>query len=376
MKSILLLGDIGSIHLYNLIKNALCFSGYSITAVSSERDLSDVRTDYLDFYKASGIDLIDGVGLKKVGVRNYMLYYKKVFKSLGHYDVCLVQYVSHYLAPIVYLYRRRFDKIKLTFWGSDVYRVNGLKALMTIPLLKRADNISFITETMRQDFLSRRRSCGFVSPKSCLLDFGNLFFEQIDGIKKSTNKDSYSLLGIQEGKVNITVGYNGRKDMQQAKLCEQILVLPQAISQRIQVLIPAYGISDENKSLIEEAFSTSGVEYKLFSYFMGSEETTNLRAVSDIFLYGQTSDALSNSMLEHLYAGSIMLKGAWLNYETLDEQGVYYENFCSFDDVPGKLEEIIGNLDELKLRASKNHDIIGSFCSWQYWREKWLNFIA
>ena len=371
MRTILLLGDIGSIHLFNLIKNVLVKENASITAVSSVRQIKDVQEDYLSFYYTNNITLIEGASLSEIGVFKYLLHYQRVFESLGTYDLCLIQFVSHFLAPIVFLHKNKFLHIRVSFWGSDVYRVNFLKSLVIRPLLHTADRISFITESMRDTFVKKCKG-GLVINKSYILDFGNLFFNKIEENKNNVLL-AKSRFGVNPNKIIITVGYSGRQEMQQRQLCEELLRLPEDLLSIVFIVVPAVGITEEEKRVIENLLSK--IPHRIYDYFMDAEETALLRSITDVFLYGQTTDALSSAMLEHLFAGSILIKGVWLKYDVLEKKGVFYLDFDSMRNVPSALQTVLYDIESYKSKASFNQSIIASFCSWNFWYSRWHDFI-
>jgi len=86
----------------------------------------------------------------------------------------------------------------------------------------------------------------------------------------------------------------------------------------------------------------------------------------------QKSDQLSGTMQESLFAGSIVITGSWLPYQVLQDEGVYFKSISEFSELPGKLFEIIQNLNKENQKCSRNRSIIHRFSSWEYTINDWL----
>ena len=142
---------------------------------------------------------------------------------------------------------------------------------------------------------------------------------------------------------------------------------------KIQIVLPVWGIPDDEYEKLDNLINQSGISYKLFRDFMGPDMVVKFRVSTDIFIHTQTTDALSSAMMEHLYAGTVVINGKWLNYGMLDEKGVYYLKVDSIEDVDPLLETVIASLDEYKEKTLINHDILRDFSSWEAYREKWLS---
>ena len=100
---------------------------------------------------------------------------------------------------------------------------------------------------------------------------------------------------------------------------------------------------------------------------------SKLRKTTDIFILAQTTDALSNSMLESLYAGAIVINASWLRYSSLKNEGVYYLTFDSFDRMNRVLVNILNNYDQEKENCLINKEKIAKISSWYYLRDNWKN---
>lgn len=371
---LLLFCNPSNIHNYNYIKNVLVRCNYDITIYSYSLPIHGIKQEYIDFYERNRVKIIGGHSISEQGHFKYIIKsFFSIGKITGEFDCAHVQYVSPYIAPIIYFYRKRYKKIVLTYWGSDLLRSNFVFRIMCRPLIRISSWITFITSDMQSTFNKYFHIHN--NQKTELLDFGNMFFDSIDEMKLINGNEHDTLClkyHLNPQKTIITIGYYWRKQMQQRETLETLINSGLFSKEKVQFAIPAYSITHEEKIAIEEYCSKNGYEVSVYDYFMNEEEVSGFRAITDIFINAQTTDAFSSAMTEHLYSGSLVINGSWLKYSVLDEKGVYYLTFDSFESLPYIVCEAIGNMQLVKEKSMKNRDIISSFCSWRFWKEKWL----
>lgn len=368
-KRILIIADFGSIHLYNYARNVLCKCQDSIVGFNIAGPVEDIRPNFMQLYKELGISLYGGIKLKD-GKLKYMKTAFLELSKLGTFDVCHIHFASHYICPSIFILRKNFKKINISFWGSDLYRANALVRLMYRPLITASSAISFITVDMLEYFKKYFNRESILS-KCTLLDFGNLFFQDIDEISTTSNMTPfYERLHLDCNKMTITIGYCWRSQMRQYEAIERII--PVLDKNKIQLAVPAYGMPASEKERLQKLLNPTGIKYAIYDYFMGVDEVPALRMISDIFIHPQTTDALSNAMIEHIYAGSVVLNGEWLNYKIFDDNKVYYIKFKSMEMLSSVLSQVFQDIEEHTLKAQNNRAIVKTFTSWEYWAPKWL----
>lgn len=378
-KSLLLVANPSNYHVYNYIKNILVPAGIRVTVYSINGPVKDLKEEYKSYYDQQSIKLVDGIQIVSVLNPRYIDYIIKSvkrIKSLGHFDYLHEFYMLHLIAPVLYLSRKQFIRITLTFFGSDLYRVKGTKRLLLQPLLNCAHHITLITSDMYNYFVNNPPQNKRLQQKCKIIDVGNMFYGTIDKIRAADNKTSLKKqFGFDEEKLVVSIGYMGRKEMQQYETIQSILSMDVNLISRIQLAIPAYRISDSEYDRIKRLLDESPLknDYIIFTHFMGENEVSSFRIMTDIFIHAQTSDALSNAMMEHLYAGSVVVNGEWLNYSSLDDNGIDYIKFKDFRNLGGVLTNVINNFFSLSQAAIKNHDIVYSISSWDALRSKWLS---
>ena len=74
--------------------------------------------------------------------------------------------------------------------------------------------------------------------------------------------------------------------------------------------------------------------------------------------------ALCCSLLQHLYAGGILIVGNWLPYEIYDENGLFYIS-TSIAELPDNIKKCIENMSIYKSKCIENRARVKSFASWE-----------
>ena len=377
-KRILLLGNPDGIHIYNFTKNVLSKEDFDVTIFNYNGETVELRENLSNFYLQNGVTIVDGYKPVEFFQIGYFLYiYKTVrlLRSLGRFDILHEHYIKNYISPAIFLVRRLYKKIILTYYGSDVYRLDSVRRLLTIPSLFASSSITFMSDDMVDYYKTLPVYYRKYLKKSIVVDFGNMYYGRIASYdnKKGLCKKS---LGFDDDKLLITIGYVGRSQMQQYETLSSLLEDGRVLNSHAQFAIPAYGISEENKSNILSLERKYKIKLTLFINFMGEEEVSTLRAATDIFIHAQTTDALSCAMLEHLYAGSVVVNGSWLRYGTLSKNNVYYKSFDSFDSLSEVIANVIDNFYNEEELSSKNREIISHISSWDGLRPIWLKLYA
>ena len=287
----------------------------------------------------------------------------------------------HFLWPTYLFYRRIFKgrKVVVTFWGSDLYRIpkgSKLRKFMQRGILKHADAITVVSKKMIRDF---QETFGFedkpifVTKLPVLVDLQ--IIDTLDQQAIELFKERYQ---IQRDDIILTLGYSADPRKNHEYMINEVLELNKNIKNIFAFLPMTYGNKEHRekiKKYCEETFQKHGVKYAVLENFMSDQEVAILRKTTDIMVNVQDTDALSASMEESLYAGSIVINGAWLNYDELLEDGAYYETIPELKPgiLASKLEYVIRNLPDLKSKARINREIIAKRNDWS---EATQNFIT
>lgn len=281
----------------------------------------------------------------------------------------------HFLYPIHrYLWsdiKSSCDKTVVTIWGSDFYRAkkDNLKKMETI--ISECDALTFGNELTAEDFKKFYNKLD-LNDKIYIRRFGlrPLEFLQNNNI---SSKEAKKDLGLAKGKIIVMVGYSSNSGHQHEEIIRNLNKMNQELLKDIIVIFPmTYGdLSYRDK--IEKKLRGSEFDYILLKDFMPYEDVAKLRLASDIMINVQISDQFSGSMQECLFAGSVVITGSWLPYDTFWENGIFALQIQKISELNGMLKYALNNLDNLKEKSKKNKDIIWELSSWKKNAPKWLD---
>lgn len=375
-KRILVVGDLKNFHMYNYISQAIVKADAEIVALHTLGTMQGFHEKFLSFYKENGVEVVLGVDPSTVRGRFHRFKFLKsaftLFNSLGHFDVLHIQNMnSAYVLPSFFA-RKQFKKIVLTYWGSDLYRSNSVQRLMTLPLLQKADIITMMSKDML-DYFSKLSFVFSRHKNKCqVIDFGDMLYPIIDKLKSGDVSVYKKEFGINEDRIVITIGYKGRPEMRQLESVLSLLPYQETIAHRVHLFFPLFTMEDKDIEKLANALDKTSYQYTLYPEFMYEEQVSRLRVITGIFVNPQTTDALSNAMLESLYAGAAVANGSWLKYSILDDMGVLYYKFDTMDELGKVVSSLVDSIETIKKETIINRDKIYEISSWESLQKKWL----
>lgn len=368
---VLMIGDADSLWMQRYIKYVSIPLGHQVEIITNKNE------KYADFYKSNNVCVHtaykeNNILFKVPKLRAAMLFLENM-RLVGKIksDIVQVQFVNYSIARI--MARLNLNrKLILTYWGSDLLRGSDKQFSKATGTIEKANSIVVMTAEMKNRLLEIYGDKA--KDKTQIIDMGISAFKNIDEAIKDKIGAKKKLFGENFGdKTVITLGYNASEAQQHEKLLKELQNLPSNIKNKICVLLPM--TYPDNKATyikkIQELAENIGFRVLILTEFMNDEQIATLCAATDIFVNAQTTDALSTSMLEQLYSGSLVLNGSWLHYSFLDELGVYYEKFDSIDEICSQIEKTIDNL--LQSRTECNHDLLANQCSWDSCKDRWEN---
>jgi len=287
-------------------------------------------------------------------------------KILQKYDFDMVNFQFLYWHYIFCI--RTFFKIKtkvfFTIFGSDFYRAGVIKRHGIYPeILKQSSGIIFTNEKTKEDFQHMYQQLKKIKKYVCRLGLPAL--EYIDRNRK--NKESiYTYFSLPREKTIVTVGYNLTKEQQHIKAIDAIECLKSEQKARLHVLFPlTYGGNSAYLQEIQTYLRNNAIfSYTIFTAYMGHDEISKLRLVSDVMINILKTDQFSGSMQEHLYANSVVIAGNWLPYETMLDTGIYMQGIDSVEELPEVLSEVLEHMDIFKQRCKNNAKYVAQLSSW------------
>lgn len=291
------------------------------------------------------------------------------FKHLKN-SIVNVQYVDFSFFLVLPFLCITFERIILSFWGSDLLRQKDIKLKMMKLLFRKANLITFETDEMKNIFLKKvgRK----YEQKLRIVKFGISELKLIDGVDKKEIEKFQSKFKIEKDKKYITIGYNRFRKQRHLEVIES-LISSNVESNEIFIIIPwTYGQSEpEYKEEIINRINGK-YHYVFLNDRLSDMEIACLRVITNVLIQVQPTDSLSSTMLETLYAGNDVLTGSWLPYDGLFDMGVYMHTVDSVDDVGKTLKEILF-IPQMSNTREKNIKLINDMCSWETNISSWCN---
>ena len=83
----------------------------------------------------------------------------------------------------------------------------------------------------------------------------------------------------------------------------------------LEIILPmSYGGNATYRERVRSAYADAGVPFVLIDRFLGDEELAAFRVAADVYVNVQPTDSFSGSMQEHMYLGTPVVYGGWLDY--------------------------------------------------------------
>lgn len=365
MKKILIIyGPLSQKHLVDAIIAHCSCETFSLTGFNS----SDWTFNGLVDTIPSGYRIVKSI-FRKGKVRNFLwkLFFTRVLIKIStKYDAIDITYFDpRYFHFLNYL-KSNNKPYKITFWGSDFYRADNKTLMSMNNYLKNAKIIQVETESIKSDVA---KIFPDIVNKVSVCNYGIDLFEIIDNHRRAKNVESKL-----NSKIVITCGYNGSRGQQHIKIINAISQLPREVKDQIFINLPmTYGIPNQQYLLeVITAMDRINIGYKIFDTRLTEDELAELRLQSGIVVNIQTTDAFSSSLIEHLYAGSILIVGDWLPYSIYSDFGIKYYK-TTVDDLSEKLEQVISNYQNVRDEFSCNINAAKNMSSWDCKKEQLIS---
>lgn len=280
-------------------------------------------------------------------------------RVVNAYDLFDLTYFNDDYYHFLDLQIEKGRKYKITFWGSDFYRASDQDKKKKKKYLDNALSIQVETPVFRNDLINMYHG---LDNKINICNYGIDLFDTIDSLRNSKlnflPKDS-------EGRIIVTCGYNGSRGQQHIKMLEILSKYSDDIKSRLFLVFPmTYGLPD-NRYLFEviNLLDKINIPHVIYTKRLSDYDLAKLRLQTNIVLNIQISDSLSTSLLEHLYAGNILLAGDWLPYSTLNDNNIDFFA-VSMEMLSDKLKVIIKDYNMISEKISSNITNIKAFSSW------------
>lgn len=314
-------------------------------------------------------DEINSGQIKHIYYFRTMADLKNILEQLPVYDAMQFLWIENEWCYFYRLIREKTKRLNLNVGGSDFYRSSDCQRDYKRALIACADSITAETKGTVKDFEAYykddiRNSVG-------LLPFGIEVLDWIDRTKPvPTGRKKF---GIPEGRIVVTCGHNANQAHQHFQITEALECLPGNVKEQCVFVFPMTypGGQEEYIGKVKDRLAKSGLEYVVLTDFMDFQGMAEYALISDIMLHVQTTDQLSSTMLEEMYAESIVIAGKWLPYGSLHEMGLYFLDVDEIKDITDLLWDVVVNISEYKHRCRENPDIVWNHSSWDALAPKW-----
>lgn len=294
---------------------------------------------------------------------------KTILEKIPVYDAMQLLWIER---PWAYFYRTIRKKtviLNLNVGGSDFYRASKEERDYKRNLISCADQISAETPQTIQEFTDYYGEG--VKRDLKLLPFGLEVLKYIDkDADKNSIKKQYH---IPLNKIVVTCGHNANSAHQHLKIIDALNSLPSDIQKQIVCVFPMTypDVFDSYRKKICDNLQNVSFESVVLTEFMDFQAMAEYALISDIMIHVQTTDQLSSTMLEEMYAGSIVIAGSWLPYQSLHEMGIYFLDVDTIPDVTAVLEDVVTNIEGYKKKCVGNKEIVWQHSSWDVLAPKW-----
>ncbi|MDO5014967.1 MAG: hypothetical protein Q4E28_03330 [Clostridia bacterium] len=367
MKKVLLIANANSVWTKEYVKNI----HYKFNNKVYITDYYGLNDDEKQFYKNLNVEIIDlFTDIKLFKFIKYFVEFKKFAKEhRDEIDIVDIQSPPHSIQT--YLIHKTIKKLNaksiITFWGSDILRINSRDAKSMQKLIKQATWINIGTDHMFEVF--KKYYDDSYNDKCTFVEFGSPALSYIKDCPL-TKTECKKIFGLNSEKITVAVGYNGGKAQQHLLAIQALSELKDDLKNKIQLMLHVgYNTNSEYNKEIEAALQKSNFDYVMLKEMLNLEEIAKLRLATDIFVHAQTTDGLSGSIREAVYSGAILLNPEWLKYDKFDNDGVEYIKYADFQQLPSKITDVLeGNIS---IDKCKNKEILDNEYSWKSVEHKW-----
>jgi hypothetical protein len=134
-----------------------------------------------------------------------------------------------------------------------------------------------------------------------------------------------------------------------------------------------YGNEIKYKELVIDNLNQFPFSQTTFSEYLDDIDNARLRLSSDIMIQLQANDQLSGAMQEHLFAGNVVITGAWLPYKLFRSKGIFFREIQEIANIGDELVYCLNNLDREKQKCIGNDEKIYSMSGWENTISDWVN---
>ncbi|MDK2840467.1 MAG: hypothetical protein PWQ83_2059 [Thermosipho sp. (in: thermotogales)] len=361
---VLVSGDLNSKHTKRVVTQLLNSKRFElisgITFANTRKNyhgINDLEHLYNEIYELypTKVEKIRKIGIILQFVRNR----NKIKKIVEKYDLINIQGITNHCINFLNINK----PIISSFWGGDIWEKKQIYSkIIQRRMLKQSVLITVIHEKMKERVLKEFGSD--LIEKIRIVKYFMLDTEKIDLIDNNDIEVFKNKFGIPLNNKIITISYSAAPRHRQNKILDILGLLNKDIIDReniIFILPMTYGSKEWleliRKKVLKHKFRNRII---LLEEYLSDKDIATLRKITDIFINLPTQDSFSATMMEHLYAGSVVITGSWLPYDELFNSGAKILKITDFNlkGLNEILLDVINNLSIYKKENIKNKEII------------------
>lgn len=377
MKKVLILGNTDSVWTKSLVDNFLMKENYEVWMIRMNK--TNENEYFRELYEKKGIHFINctqnhDYNYDRKIKKNYLLIlYNLILETkknskIKKFDIINLHFVDFKNLFVAFILKIiTGSKLIISYWGSDLLRINNFELFICGWFVRFADYITFDNMDLENKFKDTYKWGCKMRAKTVL--FG---LPVLDIIKTKCKKESPIEIrerwGIPENKKVIAVGYNGIPQQQHIKVLKSLRRMKKDDKEKIFLLLQMTynGTEKYKKDVIAEVKKTE-CEYMVIQRFLTDYEVADLRIITDIFINAQVTDAFSGSVCENLFSNTLLINAKWLCYQEFQKFNFTYLEFDNISDINKIIEKSL----DCKIDFRKNAELIWKLRSWESCRLKW-----
>ena len=286
------------------------------------------------------------------------------------FDVINIHFADPIFAQLTPALKRHGRALVTTIWGADFLLADpaGLDALARI--FTASDAV-----TSNNPEVSRK-ICAWRPETADQIRIVRFGLRSLDVITQLTGSESreetLNKLGLPQGKTVVACGYNAIREQNHFIMAEAFATLSPSARSKLFALLPmTYPADPSYVQEVRSAVEQSGIEFSIIDETQSIDYICRTRIASDYAVNIQTTDSLSASIQEHMFAGSNMIVGAWLPYGVFEELGVPLRRVYDAADIAALLETAAASGAPNRSRPAYSAKLY-DYASWRANIGEWL----
>lgn len=308
----------------------------------------------------------------RVIIRLIYLFFFILFQG-RKYSHIHIHYLLIDFSVLTFLFRLLGIKPIVTVFGSDLLRISGRRKRLLTGFLRNIKLITFANPELRDEICT---FYGINRGLSRICRFGLSPLDLIKVLKPNSKETLRSEIGLPKDKVIVCVGNNSNSNQQHLKILSSLAgnLELQAIAEKLHFVFPlTYGNEIKYKERLIDTLKQFPFSQTTLTEFLDDIDNARLRLSSDIMIQLQANDQLSGAMQEHLFAGNVVITGAWLPYQVFRSKGIFFREILEVANIGDDLVYCLNNLAREKQKCIGNDELIYSMSGWENTITDWVN---